>query len=259
MIRLVVSDIDGTLLQHGAKTLSPSLIQLVDELLKKGIMFCAASGREYSNLYRLFRGVQDQLFYIGLNGAEVIKDGTILCKTAMDDRIAFEIIRDILARPNCEALVSSASRCFVKPKQLSYVHHMAKDVGNDLTIVNDLTKIGEPYLKISCFNPGGIEEDARYFMRKYGRKLQAVVSGACWFDFTAPMVNKGNALQVLQSIYGINQEDTVVLGDSFNDLEMFEQGYYSYAMSGAHPKVQQKARYIADDVESVLLDILRMR
>ena len=43
MIRLVASDIDGTLLQGGARALSDELFGLIRVLKKRGILFCAAS------------------------------------------------------------------------------------------------------------------------------------------------------------------------------------------------------------------------
>ena len=54
MIRLIASDLDGTLLQNGAQVLSPEIFKLIPALKKKGIHFIAASGRQYANLRRLF-------------------------------------------------------------------------------------------------------------------------------------------------------------------------------------------------------------
>ncbi len=45
MIRLIASDLDGTLLQNGAQVLSPEIFKLIPALKKKGIHFIAASGR----------------------------------------------------------------------------------------------------------------------------------------------------------------------------------------------------------------------
>lgn len=54
MIKLIASDLDGTLLQNGAQTVSEQAIQLIEKLLDNGIHFTAASGRQYNNLRRLF-------------------------------------------------------------------------------------------------------------------------------------------------------------------------------------------------------------
>ncbi len=54
MIKLIASDLDGTLLHNGAQKLTPRAIELIHELTQKGIHFVAASGRQYDNERRLF-------------------------------------------------------------------------------------------------------------------------------------------------------------------------------------------------------------
>ena len=54
MIKLVATDIDGTLLQSGEREVPEAVFVQIDRLLKKGILFAAASGRQYSNLKNLF-------------------------------------------------------------------------------------------------------------------------------------------------------------------------------------------------------------
>ena len=58
MIKLIASDLDGTLLLNHAQSLNPGTAELIHELTKQGRIFAAASGRQYPNLYRLFHGVE---------------------------------------------------------------------------------------------------------------------------------------------------------------------------------------------------------
>ena len=46
MIQLVVSDIDGTLLQDGANAIPPAIFEQIARLKERGIRFCPASGRQ---------------------------------------------------------------------------------------------------------------------------------------------------------------------------------------------------------------------
>ena len=43
-IRLICSDIDGTLLQYGRKELEGEIFEQIRELHRRGILFCLASG-----------------------------------------------------------------------------------------------------------------------------------------------------------------------------------------------------------------------
>ena len=57
MIRLIASDIDGTLLQRGATEIPQEVFEAIRELKQRGIYFCAASGRRYDSLRELFAPV----------------------------------------------------------------------------------------------------------------------------------------------------------------------------------------------------------
>ena len=54
MIKLIASDLDGTLLQDGAQELTPRAIELISDLCGAGIHFVSASGRQYDNQKRVF-------------------------------------------------------------------------------------------------------------------------------------------------------------------------------------------------------------
>ena len=63
MIKLIASDLDGTLLHNGAQKLTPRAIELIHELTQKGVHFVAASGRQYDNERRLFSEIKDEISY----------------------------------------------------------------------------------------------------------------------------------------------------------------------------------------------------
>ena len=54
MLKVIASDIDGTLLQNGKRELSFQIIEQIKQLKKMGILFAAASGRQYATLRNLF-------------------------------------------------------------------------------------------------------------------------------------------------------------------------------------------------------------
>ena len=64
MIKLVASDLDGTLLLHKAQSLPEEIFSLIRQLEELGIMFVAASGRQYPNMTKLFAPVASEISYI---------------------------------------------------------------------------------------------------------------------------------------------------------------------------------------------------
>ena len=75
MIKLVASDLDGTLLLNGAQSVEDSMFETIGRLLDRGILFAPASGRQMTSLKRLFAPVAEELVYISENGALVSYKG----------------------------------------------------------------------------------------------------------------------------------------------------------------------------------------
>ena len=72
-IKLVCSDIDGTLLQYGKKTLEAEILSQIKALSARGILFCPASGRQYTSLRKLFEPVADCCVFLCENGGVLYK------------------------------------------------------------------------------------------------------------------------------------------------------------------------------------------
>ena len=68
MIKLVASDLDGTLLLKGAQSLPEEIFPLIRQLKELGILFVAASGRQYANMKKMFVPVEKDVAFICENG-----------------------------------------------------------------------------------------------------------------------------------------------------------------------------------------------
>ena len=59
MIKLVVSDVDGTLIKPGETRISEKTLSLLGELKEKGVLFAVASGRDYDAIRPLFGKIKN--------------------------------------------------------------------------------------------------------------------------------------------------------------------------------------------------------
>lgn len=75
MIKLIVSDIDGTLVPEGNTDLNPEYLEVIKKLTEKGIVFAAASGRHASSINAVFQPVSERIYYVSDNGACIEKNG----------------------------------------------------------------------------------------------------------------------------------------------------------------------------------------
>lgn len=252
MIKLIASDLDGTLLQNDAQQLGDQVVPYIRKLKEMGIIFVAASGRQYANLQRLFEPVKDEIAYICENGALVVYKGQVLYKSVIDKEIGEEILVDIRDREGCEILLSGMNTSYLEPKTNEYAHRMEYIVKNNVTIVKDILNVTEDYLKISVYEREGINNSEEYFRNKWSDKVTVVTSGTAWLDMISLGTNKGNAMKVLQEKFHIQPEETMAFGDNYNDVELLSNAGYSYAMNSGKTDIIKLCKFSADRVEEIL-------
>lgn len=255
MIRLIASDLDGTLLLNDTQELLPGTIELIGELRRQGRVFVPASGRQHPNLKRLF-APEEELYYICENGALTMKGDEMLQQHLIERSLGEKIIREILAEDGCEVLVSGVHTSYVQPKEPWFAVHLRDVVKNDITVVEDILSVQEPYMKISICQKAGIEKTEQMWRDRFSKEVEPMVSGNIWLDLMPFGANKGAGVALLQEKLHITPEETMVFGDNFNDLAMFEKAAYSFAMEKAHPAIKRVCRYQTDKVEKILRDVL---
>jgi Cof subfamily protein (haloacid dehalogenase superfamily) len=254
MIKIIASDIDGTLLQNRKPTLSPEIFEIIKALHKQGILFVAASGRQYPNLYRLFEPVSDHMAFICENGSLIMYQNQVVLKTPLERSLGIELMEDIWNREGCEILLSGQDTSYLKPKSDSYVYLMRDLVKNNVKVIKDYKEVTEDFIKISVFEEAGIaDHSGDYFTNKWQDKLKCTISGHGWLDFTAPNVNKGSALKLLLNKLSITVEEAMAFGDNFNDLEMLELVKHGYVMENAAEVIKDNFSLQSRTVEETLI------
>lgn len=257
MIKIVASDIDGTLLRYGANELDPELFDIIRQLKKQGIHFVAASGRQYASLRNLFEPVKDEISYITENGSLCIHDGEIISRGTIDRELGIRIFEEVRTREHCDAVLSCEDTCYVETKDKEFIRHLVEDMSNDVTCVDDLSTVTSPFLKIAIFDNVTPEETFLHFREEFKSDIKVVTSGNEWVDFISPEANKGTALQVFLDYFHLVPEEAMAFGDQHNDIEMLHLAGEGYAMSDAAPGVASHSTYVTDSVIETLKELLR--
>ena len=258
MIKLVVSDVDGTLIKPGETRISEKTLSLLGELKEKGVVFAVASGRDYDAIRPLFGKIKNDIIYITNNGGVVMYQGKVLCKTPIDKMLSVTIMNEMQKKRDCRVLLAGETGSYVSTYDTDFTRYLAEH-GFSTENVKDFKEVKEPITKISIYAKYGLtEEFYESIVDRWGDKIKIAISGNNWVDLTDEYVNKGNALAVVQHIFEVTSEDTVTFGDNYNDVEMFERSYYSYAMQHSPSDIRKCAKHITPDVDSILEDILRM-
>ena len=105
-IKMICSDIDGTLLQYGRKKLEGEIFDQIRALHDRGILFCPASGRQYTSLRLLFEPVADCCVFLCENGGVLFKDEQCIAENPMPRARGGHA----LCRPLCAALAAGQLR-----------------------------------------------------------------------------------------------------------------------------------------------------
>ena len=257
MIKLIASDLDGTLLQNGAHDVNPIVFDQIRTLKEHGILFVAASGRQYLNLRRLFEPVKDDIAYIAENGSLCIYQEETLSKGIIEQDLAYRILDEVAKYPQYNCIISGERVCYSTSKNPEFYNHMVNVIQNNMAFIDDpKTEIKEPILKIAICDYNGTDECEQHLKDMFSSEIKVVTSGNLWVDFICPEANKGSALQNLASHLHINPNECVAFGDQYNDVEMLQTAGTSYAMANGAPGISKYATHVTDSVEKVLQEII---
>ena len=260
-IKLIVSDIDGTLIPYGERTLPEALFPAIRALREAGILFCPASGRQYHALYRLFAPVGEEIGYLCENGAVVMGPGPegqaqMLSKTTMPRETAIALCCEIMELPGCLTLVSGAEAGYVLGRDNPLLEMMAAEEGSRMRSVERFEEIDE-ILKVSVYAPDGVALPSERLGPRYGGMFRMAEAGPAWLDFT--VADKGKGLRGLCAALGVDLAETLAFGDNWNDVPMLDLVGMPYLMSTAAPQLRARYPRQCSDVMDVIGEILEER
>ncbi|MDN5304948.1 MAG: hypothetical protein PWP46_1834 [Fusobacteriaceae bacterium] len=248
MVKLIATDMDGTLLNNNHE-IDKEFWDVLDEIKKKKILFCIASGRQYYNLLERFHDHKDDILFIAENGNYVAYKGEEIFSNSIDKNIIPEFIELVRKIDECYIVLCGKKSAYVENNYEPFLNEVRKYYAK-YEIVDDLEKIDDDILKVAIYDFKGSEHNVYPHFKKFEDKYKVVVSAKHWLDIMIPNGNKGVAIQQVQKKYNITKEETMAFGDYLNDLEMLENSGYSYAMENAHPKLKEIAKYIAQSNEN---------
>lgn len=252
MIKLIASDMDGTLLSR-QDGLPADFFEVMEKLRAKGIHFLAASGRSYATLWQNFEPHPDWVDYICDNGACLVENGEVVQKNLMDRASVQKIIDVCTSLPGIRLVLCGVHGSYHAAKEPAYGDEISKYYVNE-QLREDFASIDDDIYKVALLDLNGPEKNVIPALREaFGEELDAsltmLLSGSVWMDVMAAGITKGVGLRYFQQRWGIAPEETMAFGDYFNDAAMFDHAYYSFAMENAHPGLKQYARFIAESNE----------
>lgn len=258
-VRLVVTDMDGTLL-NSRHQVSPRFFELFEALKAHSIRFAAASGRQYESIAVKLAPILDHLVIIAENGGLVRHQGRELLSTPLDPVLRDQVLARLEKVPGTHAVLCGKDTAYLKPPTPEFEGKL-KEYYGAFEYLDHLQGFPGEIMKIAVYHFESAERHIYPQVQPFEEQLKVKVSGAHWVDISDPLAHKGHALELLQRQLGIPPAATMVFGDYNNDLEMLARAEFSFAMANAHPNILKSARYRTGSndeggVESVLSALL---
>lgn len=237
-IKLAASDLDGTLLLNGSKTVRPEAFPIIEQFCDAGGYFFAASGRQYASLRWLFEPVADRIGYVCENGALAYWQGENIVRQTMDRSLMLEICHFADSITNCKIMVSGIKHAYALDNERPFMDYISNVVGGDIQPIDSFENMNEEAIKVAFMvEPERNEEVRLQFEEIFGNDCRVVTSGTNWIDLLVHGVNKGSALAAVSHALEIHTAEMAAFGDAENDREMLEVVGHPYLMDPCSPSM----------------------
>jgi len=250
-IKLIVSDIDGTLVSDDG-TIGTETKKLIKQLSELGVTFTLATGRLHSAAEEIAKE-------IALEGPIISLDGSLI-RTYPEDKIIYENF--IKHKYVNRALKFAEENLF----NIVLCHADKVYYTEQNTIIPELlSKYGAIYEEVSSYNDyinGTLEivftSDMKYALKKVAERFIFPYSLGCSISFFRSQrrnnifylevrksgCSKGTALKRVLKYLNIKTFEAAVLGDWYNDISLFDTKALKVAVANAIPEILKKADII---------------
>lgn len=261
-MKLIAIDLDGTLLSPEMEITKES-IEALRKAQSHGNIVMICSGRAPEDIQQILKKYEISCPLAGSNGTVVKVDERVLESISMDrkdivkiaekldedrvpyriytnqgiyvpadwsERVAFAVEKDRIAIQGLSDEVYQ--RITEQPQKSSLIKHFNKY--SELFNEKDLT--------VQKFFVLTLNSNTKTALSAYLGGISSIVftsSGPLNIEVMDQNGNKGNALKKVAEYYGIPMEDTMAIGDNFNDIPMLELAGLSVAMGNADPLVKE--------------------
>ena len=273
MIKLIASDMDGTLLNSDHK-IPKENIELIKFAQKNGIQFVVATGRAYYEALPALNDESIKCDVISFNGGIIYdKNGNIINITPMklkDLYYTIEILKSLeisyqlytkntIYTNSIETDITAYIDLIRANGEEPNEQHLRQEARNRLAL-GHITEVDNIELYLNQENnPAikviGISNDLEKLkhateLLSGNDNISVTSSGANNVEIMDKKATKGEALKIVADIHDINLRNAIAIGDNLNDQAMLDIVEYSIAMKNGNKDLQKTSKFITEKTNS---------
>lgn len=253
-IKVIATDMDGTLLDPKGQLDLPRLEKILDKLDQRGIRFVIATGNEIHRMRQLLGHIAERVVLVVANGARIFENNELIQAQTWDDAMVDKALGHFKGRECQDQFVVTATNGgfvkkgtvfteldkFMTPEMIEKLYQRMNFVDEfDSSLFGGVLKmsmvVGEERLDSVLQEVNDL----------FNGHVRAVSSGYGCIDILQDGIHKAWGLVELLKRWNLKPEQIMAFGDSENDIEMLELAGISYAMENAEESVKRVATKVA--------------
>ncbi|WP_339000978.1 Cof-type HAD-IIB family hydrolase [Fusobacterium animalis] len=231
-MKLVVSDLDGTLLNDDSEV-SNETIQAIKKLKDNGVEFAIATGRSFNSANKIRKKIGLEIYLICNNGANIYnKDGKMIKNNIMPADLIRKIVKFLTDNNIGYFGYDGTGENFYVPENMEIDPILLKEhIPHYIRNLEDIEKL--PALEkilIIEENPERIYEIKDLMDKNFGNELEIVISADDCLDLNIKGCSKKGGVECISKELKINPKEIMAFGDSGNDYKMLKYVGHPVAM-----------------------------
>ncbi|MGL5042911.1 MAG: HAD-IIB family hydrolase [Culicoidibacterales bacterium] len=268
--KIIFTDIDGTILfqkeEFGEYYMQDIDYLALAQAFDLAIKLVVSTGRDLQGVAAFLAHCPHKFDYIIANNGAIIGDGdfNIISKTYMDKAILSEII-SWTKRHHPDIFITGADeqKCYIFDKKQENSQLDPENKGTEMITSQQFKDDPFPLTMLDMQYPRTMSKiealkQTQNMLTTLNQKFGAEVNifrNQAYIDFAAKGISKGSALKQIMSLSSNKGASAIAIGDSWNDVSMFEQDVTSFTFEHAQPEVKGYADHIVENFAGMIAKI----
>ena len=272
MIKLFVSDLDGTLIHEPKTGIEPNErnVNAIRLLHENNIEFAVATGRFDYHILEIEGYIESRNYRIGLNGGTIYtKDNTLIRENAFmyeeAEKLKYHIEKNYMKDLDYLVLHTVEAKRYIKypsflKKAANFYGYQRRfsAISYSGDIIKELAGRNEKIMKVLIATNPEKKYILQEKLREENFEAEITISGPKSIEIVPKGNTKGNAMKVVMEKESLKENKVAFIGDSYNDISGFEACKYSFAMSHADDFIKSKAAFVVDTVADAVAAVIRI-